>query len=145
LARDQSKIDAHVAQWQHNRSLLGEIPASHPDWVVTVAFYTAVHAIDAALTFEGVTVCNHDQRFEAIAGLNRMLKVGTLYHPLYDLCRKVRYTADPNQWIPPAELERQVIRRYLLPLEQSIEGLIGKTLGLPTIKLSQPAAAPTQM
>jgi len=54
LAKDKIKLKQHIAQWKHNRSLIAQIPASHPDWIVTIVFYTAVQAIDAALAFEGI-------------------------------------------------------------------------------------------
>jgi hypothetical protein len=136
LARDKERIQLHVRQWEHNRALITCIPASHPDWIVTVIFYTAVHAIDAALVNEGISVSNHETRFEAIGKCNRLKKAYTLYHPLYDLSRKTRYIAQPDLWIPPEAIEKQVLRRYLLPLEKSVIGLIGQTMNLPDIDLS---------
>jgi hypothetical protein len=136
LPKNEQQIERHVAQWRHNRTLIGQIPQTHPDWVVTVSFYAAVHAVDAILAFEDVIVSNHEGRFKAMAALNRLLRVRTLYHPLYDLCRKVRYVADPNQWIPAAEIDAQVIRRYLLPLEKSVEKLLGRNLALSPIALA---------
>lgn len=120
----------------HNRSLIAQIPRTHPDWIVTVAFYAAVHAVDAALAHEEVNAWNHETRFTAIAGIPRMDKIRKLYHPLYDLSRKVRYTADPNQWIPPDQIDRLVIRGCLIPLEQSVERLLDRVLSLPPIELT---------
>lgn len=136
MAKDKAQLDAHIAQWLHNRSLISRIPASHPDWIVTVAFYTAVHAVDAALAAQGITAWNHETRFTAIAGIHKMQKIGLLYQPLYDLSRKVRYIADPNSWIKPDLIESQVIRARLFPLEQSVEKLIGVKLDLPNIDLA---------
>ena len=136
MAKDKERITLHVRQWEHNRALIAQIPASHPDWIVTVIFYTAVHAIDAALADEGITVSSHERRFEAIGACNRLKKAYTLYHPLYDLSRKTRYVGRPNEWIPPSAIERQVFRRYLLPLEKSVTGLIGGHVNLPELNLS---------
>lgn len=136
MAKDKATLDAHIAQWQHNRSLIGKIPATHPDWIVTVVFYTTVHAVDAALAAQGISVWNHETRFTAIAGVHKMQKIGLLYQPLYDLSRKVRYIADPNAWIKPERIESQVIRGRLFPLEQSVEKLIGAKIDLPKIDLA---------
>lgn len=40
---------AHLYQAQHNESLLAELKASlcYKDWLVTVAFYTAIHYVEA--------------------------------------------------------------------------------------------------
>ncbi len=142
MPRDKEKIELHIRQWVHNRSLIGLVPASHPDWIVTVAFYSAVHAMDAALAFEDVITWNHETRFEAIAGINRLAKARKLYHTLYDLSRKVRYSGDPNSWIAPGDIEAKVVRGHLLPIEKSIEGLLGQDLKLPPIDLSHLISVP---
>lgn len=101
-----------------------------------MVFYTAVQAIDAVIAYEDLPVSNHEGRFAAIAATIRLQKVGTLYHPLYDLCRKVRYTASPDVWVPPALIDKQIIRGLLLPLEKSVLGLIDSNLKLDPIELS---------
>jgi len=143
LARDKAKIDRHIVQWKHNRDLIGQLPASHPDWIVTVIFYTAVQAVDAVLAFEEVTAWNHDKRFKAIASLNRLSKLGRNYHTLYDLSRKVRYMADPNLWIPPNQIDKAVVRGLLLPLENSAATVLGRDLTLPELDLTRLSAAPS--
>jgi len=45
----------HITQWKHNRAFLATIPPDYPDWVVTVAFYVALHAVDALLAHDKVT------------------------------------------------------------------------------------------
>ena len=39
----------HLDQWKHNRAFSSEISGAYPDWIVTVAFYVALHAVDALL------------------------------------------------------------------------------------------------
>lgn len=143
MGKNTAIIDAHIRQWLHNRALAEKIPASHPDWIVTVAFYSAVHAIDAALAHDGIFVCNHETRFKAIASTNRMKKIGLLYHPLYNLSRTVRYTADPNLWIPAAAIEKQIIRQYLLPIETSVVNLMSRSISLPPLNMSHLVTAST--
>ncbi len=132
---DKDKLESHIKQWLHNRALVEKIPATHPDWIVTIVFYASVHAIDAALAFDNIAVSSHETRFKAIAMTNRMKKIGLLYHPLYNLSRTVRYTADPDLWIPPSEIDKQVIKAYLLPIENSVVNLIGRSVPLPTISV----------
>ena len=136
MAKANDKIQKHLDQWKHNRSLIGQIPATHPDWVVTIVFYTAVQLIDAVLAHEDVSVSNHETRFKAIGAINRLKRVGVLYHPLYDLCRKVRYTANPTLWVPPDSIDEKIIRGCLLPLERSVENLLGNPLDAEIITLS---------
>ena len=133
---EKAAIDRHVVQWCHNRALIEKLPTSHSDWVVTAVFYTAVHAVDAALVHEGHLSSNHEGRFKALAFVNRLSKPRQLLHTLYNLSRTTRYSADPNQWIAPARIDPDVIRGCLYPLEQSIQKLIGRDLHLPLLDLS---------
>lgn len=45
-----SSYQAHLRQAQHNEGLLSELMASlsYKDWLVTVAFYSAIHYVEAA-------------------------------------------------------------------------------------------------
>jgi len=45
-----SSYQVHLCQAQHNEGLLSELMASlsYKDWLVTVAFYSAIHYIEAA-------------------------------------------------------------------------------------------------
>lgn len=52
--------EKHVAQWRHNREFLRSIDARFPDWKVTAAFYVDLHAIDALLESDGVSVTIHE-------------------------------------------------------------------------------------
>jgi len=47
------------------------------------------------------------------------------HQPLYNLSRTVRYTANPALWVPYACIEKQVLGRYLYPIEKSAFGLMG--------------------
>lgn len=136
MAKNKSAVDRHVAQWIHNRDLISRLPVSHPDWIVTVVFYTAVHAVDAALAYDDVAAWNHDTGFRAIGSNNRLSKVRNLYHAMYNMSRTVRYSANPSEWVPLADIEHRVVRGHLLPLEHSIAKLIGRDLQLPSIDLS---------
>lgn len=132
----------HIEQWKHNRSLLSAIPAEYPDWIVTVTFYTALHAVDALLAHDRVTVTSHETRNGVLIRTNRYLALNRSYLPLHGLSRTVRYLANPAQWVPRDEVEQNVIRRYLYPIEKSVQNLLGQDLKLPKVSLSAPIAAP---
>lgn len=123
-------------QWKHNRALLGILPTSHPDWIVTVAFYVALHAADALMAHDGVTrVTSHDTRNNVLITTRRYQQIWRHYQPLHDLSRHIRYLAEPALWVPPEQIPVQVFKRYLLPLEASVEKLLGVRLELPEIRL----------
>ena len=50
--RQVPSYQAHLYQAQHNEGLLSELMASlsYKDWLVTVAFYSAIHYVEAAFS-----------------------------------------------------------------------------------------------
>ncbi|HXE54418.1 MAG TPA: hypothetical protein VN541_15455 [Tepidisphaeraceae bacterium] len=127
---------SHIDQWKHNREFLVTIPAAYPDWIVTVAFYVSLHAVDALLSHDKVAgVTRHDARNAVVIRTNRYLAIKKAYLPLYDLSRRVRYLADPSAWVPTHELQKNVVERYLYPIEKSVQRLIGVNLALPQISI----------
>lgn len=140
---------AHINQWKHNRGFLGLIEPQFPDWAVTATFYTALHAIDSLLKNDKVPgIVSHETRNRALMLTNRYLNIWKHYQPLYDLSRTVRYLAKPGKWVPWDQVETQVVKRYLSPIEDSVQKLMGANLlGLSPItmkaKPTSPAAAPS--
>lgn len=119
-------LEAHLTQYHHNRRLIALLPASHPDWMVTVAFYCCIHLIDAVLAREGYQPVDHKSRNRAIANSNRLAFIAKLYDPLYQLPRKVRYMAAPLEWVPFDRIGPIVLGRYLYPIEKSAFRLLGR-------------------
>ncbi|MGF1634126.1 MAG: hypothetical protein ACFCVE_09785 [Phycisphaerae bacterium] len=114
----------HVSQWLHNRSLLSIIPLTHHDWLITVAFYTALQAVDALLAHDGIEVSRHDARLSALKNGRRYERVYRSYKPLYDLAYTTRYSAQPGLWVAREDVDAKVLRHLLYPLEQSIRNLL---------------------
>jgi hypothetical protein len=130
----------HIQQWKHNRSFLPLIDPPYADWIVNVAFYVALHAVDALLAHDRVTGVNsHDARNDVLMRTNRYTQIQRHYMPLYQLSRTVRYLADPRQWVPANQVESQVIKRFLYPIEKSVQNLIGADLQLDPVVLKAAA------
>lgn len=116
----------HIKQWQHNRAFISTIDPQFPDWAVTATFYTALHAIDALLKHdkaEGITT--HAARNDTLMRTSRYEFIWRNYQPLYGLARTIRYLAKPTRWVPWKQIETEVFRRYLYPLERSAFKLMG--------------------
>ena len=81
---------AHTQQANHNQLFLDSIdPAIFPDWIVTAAFYKAVHIVEALLVRKGRGTIAHHQ-WNGI--LKRMFAtVWKEYRPLYNQSRIARY------------------------------------------------------
>ena len=118
--------EAHLRQWKHNREFLKSIPASYPDWTVTVAFYTSLHVIDALLAYDKISgIVNHATRIDVLMRTNRYEKIFKAYQPLFGLSQTVRYLAEPGKWVPASEIEDNVFGRYLYRIEASVLKLLG--------------------
>jgi hypothetical protein len=52
---------------------------------------------------------------------------------LYGLSRTIRYFANPIKWVAWDKIEGEVFRRYLYPLEMSVQKLMGQKDDLPPI------------
>jgi hypothetical protein len=136
--------DEHIQQWKHNRAFLTELPPSYPDWLVTVAFYAALHAVDSILAHDRVARINsHDARNDVLYRTNRYSAIQLKYQPLYTLSRTVRYLANPSAWVAADQVQKNVVERYLYPVERSVQRLMGTDLGLPSLTLRTPAASPS--
>ncbi len=112
----------HIAKAQAFERVLTVFDDQNPDhwdWIVTVAFYAALHWVDSYLASHGHHPQNHRVRNHLIA----MLPIRGDYSELYVLSRQARYGA--------GHLERDEALRardHLLPqIRQWIHGQIGWT------------------
>src|SRR5262245_1955393 len=109
----------HLDQASHNQDMLcATDPNRFPDWVATVAFYQAVHLVEAMFVRKGLTnqSGSHVRR-------NQLLKrtfadLWKQYQPLYAFSRLARYRCYP---VKPDHTV-YVLRR-LGRVEQIIQGL----------------------
>lgn len=119
-----AKDSRHLDQWSHNRRLITLIPSTHPDWIVTVTFYTALHAVDALFAKDGITVTSHSERNHILTHTSRYSEINKKYYVLYMLSRTVRYLANPATWIPEKQIEPRVFGECLYPIEKSVFKLL---------------------
>lgn len=135
-----SKQD-HITQWKHNREFAASIDTKFHDWVVTAVFYTAVHSIDTLLAHDKITVRSHDMRRQALEQTNRYKLISEKFDTLYSLCRTIRYLANPSGWVPADRLQKDVVERYLYPIEKSVQKLINHDMQLGLLVLKTPPSS----
>jgi hypothetical protein len=129
MASNQLDAQRHLRQWQHNRELLGRLPAECPDWFVTVAFYAVLHVVDALFATDDVDrVRSHGARNDVLLRTNRYQAIKRPYLSLYDLSKRVRYLVDWEGWIRMEQLEADVVKRYVYPIERSAFRLMGQPI-----------------
>jgi hypothetical protein len=81
---------AHAQQASHNQLFLDSIdPAKFPDWIVTAAFYKAVHLAEGLLVRKGCPTGNHSKRNDTLK--RHFPSVWRAYRPLYNQSRVARY------------------------------------------------------
>jgi hypothetical protein len=85
--------DEHLAKESHNAALEVELRTGtkFPDWAATVAFYRALHLIDAFLAQRGTHPVSHYERNNAVRRL--LPGIADAYLDLYRLSLHARYEA----------------------------------------------------
>lgn len=112
--------------------------------MITSIFYTAVHAVDTLLAHDKITVTSHDGRNQALMRTNRYEFINQKYQPLYSQSRSIRYLASPGTWVPADQIQKHVFRRYLYPIENSVQKLIGQDLELKDLQLKFDRVEPSK-
>jgi hypothetical protein len=94
------KFDDHILQARKNLNFLkiiNQTATDHPDWQVTVCFYTALHLVNAHLSHFGLQYRNHTDVRDFINPF-RLASVGkipedeyTAYESMFALSRRARY------------------------------------------------------
>lgn len=118
---DKECVDRHVQQWKHNRRFAKTIDGTYRDWQITAIFYTALHAVDAALASLGVQVADHTARNDAVKTNGSFAAVRDQYINLYRISRITRYDADPDKWLPEEYLTvNDLVEGLLKPIENGL-------------------------
>lgn len=132
----QKKVQQHVDQWKHNRRFAKTIDSAFRDWQINVIFYTALHAIDAALASLGVQVADHTERNQQVLSNGSFAAVRVQYMNLYRISRVTRYDAEPDRWLPDRYLTvADLVEDLLKPIENGVGPLINKSVKFEALPL----------
>lgn len=134
----------HRARWLHNRAFIAILPDEYADWMLTGAFYAAVHAVESLIAFDRLpNHASHETRNRTLKTVRRYQQIWKHYHELYNGSQTSRYHCDPNAWIPAQDIKQIWIPHYLYPIERSVLKLIGDPGALPPITWQPPPVPPT--
>jgi hypothetical protein len=91
-----SDTQQHLYQYRHNKELLQssefEIDkTNHLDWVITIAFYSAIHLVEKELANMSCHSKSHENRNEIMCMFAKFDKIGAKYATLEMLSKKARY------------------------------------------------------
>jgi hypothetical protein len=117
----------HIAKANHNHDALAHLLDSvdkFPDWVVTIAFYKAVHVVEAAFAVKGLHSTSHDNRERRLAA-RPYSSIFKHYTHLVTASRIARYLEDRSgskyktftDYMAP-HLVRELVRKRLYGVEQ---------------------------
>ena len=114
---------SHVAQADHNRQFVVDLrgqQTQYKDWIVTVAFYVAVHRIEAYLARTlDIHSTEHAKRDNAMTKIAELRPIYGHYQEMYNKSMESRYECLLAKWTD-TEVER------ILAKLNAIESYLGK-------------------
>ena len=92
-----------------------------PQWVTTVAFYTALHVIESVFAYDGRHTDDHHERNKILKRENRYRKLWQHYRPLWNDSLIARYLKGDgaagyesfSDYMSPAEVEAAHLKHNL--------------------------------
>ena len=91
-------LEQHKNKYEQNKKLLDEelniTNCTNYDWIITVAFYSALHLVEGELAKANIHTKTHTDR-DTMVGRNRaFIKIRSKYKLLHDRSRVARYGAN---------------------------------------------------
>lgn len=110
---------AHRLKADQNRDFLRTIGDGYADWLAVVAFYRAVHLVEAVFARDSIHSTDHN-------GRNNLLKrsykpLWAEFKPLFDSSRLARYS---EKCISSREARENLLGKHLPALEAHVEALL---------------------
>ncbi|MDD4892077.1 MAG: hypothetical protein PHU85_19315 [Phycisphaerae bacterium] len=104
----------------------------HPEWVATIAFYKALHLVDALLYHEfQAHGGNHDNRDRQIKTNHRYSHIAKFYGQLLRASLLARYLDDPRvafeDVFPPEKVKSEILDHMLSQLEHSVSTFLSQS------------------
>jgi len=129
--------EAHLAQAQRNQEVLDYLladPAKCAEWIATVAFYEALHLVEALFAHHGVHSHNHEDRDHRLKSDRRYRHIYKHYRPLWAASIVARYLCQPDgkafstfaDYLPPDRIRVQLVDHRLRQVEKSVQRLLNR-------------------
>jgi hypothetical protein len=130
--------DAHLSAARENQLAIEHLCKvdQFPGWVTTVAFYKALHVIEALFAVDGAGAAGHTDRHEQrntlLKKTKRYQQLWKFYRPLYQASLVARYLRENQnvptyevfaKYMPPDVVKGRVLGHYLKQIEKSATGL----------------------
>lgn len=116
--------EEHLEKYRVNKRLLESSDMNidstdHFEWVIIVAFYSALHLIEREININKKILSdgtkNHKQRSFIIASSTRFINIRSAYNNLFNSCWKARYEAGRS-----SRREAKKMLEYLSEIEKEL-------------------------
>jgi len=105
-------VSQHLRKASHNKNFLERVQTIdpgpsflYPDWLITIAFYIALHFVDAKLARRNIHPQNHQKRIQYVSQFMPS-DVANDYFYLYNKSKVARYFPDSEKRISPSTVNR---------------------------------------
>jgi hypothetical protein len=104
--------------------------ADHSEWITTIAFYKAVHLVEAVFTHDPVIRhgINHENREAALKGNKRYAQIWRFYRLLWSASTVARYLQDRDndyssfsEYLSTDDVKTKVLSHWLVQIEASVK------------------------
>lgn len=133
---------AHLELARHNQDLIDHLmkdPHRFPDWVTTVAFYRALHLVEAVFAQDSAIKHggDHGSRQRHLKSNRRYAAIYKAYHPLWTASIVARYLENREsgsdvssfgEYLTADQVNATILNHYLRKVESSVEQLLGRAL-----------------
>ena len=118
---------------------LSENPKDHSEWITVIAFYKALHIVEAVFEREGLTHGRNHESREALLKYHKQFEnILRNYRPLWAAATVARYLASPtgdefksfSHYLSAEKVVGKIVHHYLHQIEQSALHFIGEDTGL---------------
>ena len=145
ILQTMPKIEAHEEAATRNQTVLSNLlknydtsPDDFASWVVTVAFYKALHLVEGIFYMDGMLSQekrpfhskDHKERNQRLKDIKKFGHIWKNYRPLFEASMVARYLFDPNSGAEQANLNTylsgnsvygQFINHHLRQIEKSFD------------------------
>jgi hypothetical protein len=127
----------HIELANRNQEVLEYLmkePGRFPEWITSVAFYKALHVVDAVLDEVGENApTDHRMRADKLKGQRRFTHIYENYRPLSNASSVARYLSDLHgkeyrrftDFLSPERVVSEMVRHRLHQVEESCAKLLG--------------------
>jgi hypothetical protein len=133
--------DAHLAAAKANQNAIDYLLVrikDFPGWTITIAFYKALHIVEALFAVDGQEVAqhtdSHEERNSLLKKTKRYQQIWIFYRKLYQASLIARYLQEDekgkdcevfSKYMPPEDVKQLALGHWLLQIQKSAATLTG--------------------